>query len=40
MSRQMQILGLVAAAIVAARALVLAIDAAVVGWRRRKLYQG
>lgn len=40
MSKDIRIIAVAIAAIVAARAAVLALDAAVNGWRRRKLYNG
>lgn len=39
MSREIRILAYAVAGVVVARALVLAVDAAVLGWRRRNLYQ-
>ncbi len=39
MSKELRILTLTAAALLAARALVLGIDTAINGWRRRQLYQ-
>ncbi len=39
MSREIRILALVAAGLAAARALVLAVDAMGVAWRRRHLYR-
>lgn len=39
MSREIRILAVATVTIIAARAALLALDAAVNGWRRRKLYQ-
>jgi hypothetical protein len=39
MSKELRILALTAAALLAARVVVLAIDTAVNGWRRHQLYQ-